>query len=370
VAADAVRAVEVEGHTSIRDARVELGPINVLIGANGAGKSNFIRVLELLGRIVDQELALYVRKNGGASLLLNRSTGAHRIRLKLEAWRHSYEAILEPSIDDDLYFTTEVVYLSVDDPASAIPLDGGRSETNLYLGGLVRRKDLIPVIGSLRGCRVYHFHDTGPRSPIKAPAPTADNLAVQGDGSNVASVLARLRDSDDPEDAAAYRRISGVVRQVAPFFRDFVLEPERSDRIRLRWREADSDTVFSAHQMSDGTLRFVCLATLLLQPKLPALVVVDEPELGLHPYSITELAGLVRQASERSQVLLATQSVTLVNEFDLDDLIVVEREDGASTFSRPARDRLTAWLGDYSLGELWQKNVIGGRSGPAGRGIV
>jgi predicted ATPase len=373
VAADAVRAVEVEGHTSIRDARVELGRVNVLIGANGAGKSNFIRVLELLGRIVDKQLALYVRRSGGASLLFNRSTSARRIRLKLDSVPASYEAVLEPSVDDGVYFAQEILYPKEGDPASAVTFADGDSETFLYrapeIFGL-GHEITSPVIKGLRGCRVYHFHDTGPQSTIKAPAPTADNLAVHGDGRNVASVLARLRDSDDSEDVAAYRRISGVVRQVAPFFRDFVLEPERSDRIRLRWREADSDTVFSAHQMSDGTLRFVCLATLLLQPKLPALVVVDEPELGLHLYGITQLAGLIRQASERSQVLLATQSVTLVNEFDLDDLIVVEREDGASTFSRPDRDRLTAWLDDYSLGELWQKNVIGGRPGPVGRGIA
>jgi predicted ATPase len=381
VAADAVRAVEVEGHTSIRDARVELGPINVLIGANGAGKSNFIRVLELLGRIVDQQLALYVRRSGGASLLFNRSTGARRIRLKLDGRPASYEAILEPSVDDGVYFAHEVISPG---EGGTVTVAHGGTETWLHTvarGGTktfpymdsdfgLWFKVAKPVIRSLRGCRVYHFHDTGPQSSIKAPAPTADNLTVHGDGSNVSSVLIRLRDSDDPEDVAAYRRISGVVRQVAPFFRDFVLEPERSDRIRLRWREADSDTVFSAHQMSDGTLRFVCLATLLLQPKLPALVVVDEPELGLHPYGITQLAGLIRQASERSQVLLATQSVTLVNEFDIEDLIVVEREDGASTFSRPDRERFTAWPQDYSLGELWQKNVIGGRPGPAGRGIA
>jgi predicted ATPase len=292
----------------------------------------------------------------------------------LDARPYSYEAVLESSVDDTVYFASEAVYPEGYDSASgAIFAPLGYPETAFYgppEDFSIGREIADQVISSLRGCRVYHFHDTGPQSPIKAPAPTADNLTVHGDGGNIASVLARLRDSDDPEDAAAYRRISGVVRQVAPFFRDFVLEPERSDRIRLRWREADSDTVFSAHQMSDGTLRFVCLATLLLQPKLPALVVVDEPELGLHPYGITQLAGLVRQASERSQVLLATQSVTLVNEFDLDDLIVVEREDGASTFSRPDRERLTAWLNDYSLGELWQKNVIGGRPGPAGREIA
>lgn len=124
--------------------------------------------------------------------------------------------------------------------------------------------------------------------------------------------------------------------------------------------------MFSANQMSDGTLRFVCLATLLLQPSLPALVVLDEPELGLHPYAIVQLAGLLQQASTRSQVLIATQSVTLMNQFQVEDLIVVERRRGASTFNRPDQDRLRKWLDEYSPGELWEKNLIGGRPSSAG----
>jgi predicted ATPase len=186
---------------------------------------------------------------------------------------------------------------------------------------------------------------------------------LRNDAGNLAAVLLALLESDVGADQAAYRRIVGVIRQVAPFFRDFVLSPEKSDRPRLRWRQADSDAVFSADQMSDGTLRFVCLATLLLHPRLPSLVVLDEPELGLHPYAVVQLAGLLRQASVRSQVLVATQSVTLMNQFEIDDLMVVERIDGTSEFIRPDRERLGEWLNEYSLGELWEKNLIGGRPG-------
>lgn len=366
---DAVRAIEVEGHTSIVHARVELGSINVLVGANGAGKSNFIRALELLGQIADSQLTSYVARRGGESHLFN-SGQRDRLRLALDFQQDHYEVVLAPSADNGVYFADESWY---SDGVAVLGRRGGHRES--LLDRTVRKSPVVSsaaqrIVEALRGCRVYHFHDTSQQSPIKSPSPTADNLALHGDGSNVAAVLAGLRDSDAPEDAAAFRRITGVVRQVAPFFREFVLKVERTDQIRLRWREIDSDTVFSAHQMSDGTLRFVCLATLLLQPSLPALVVLDEPELGLHPFGITQLAGLLRQASERSQVLLATQSVTLINEFELEDLIVVEREDGGSTFNRLDRQRLTAWLDDYSLGELWQKNLIGGRPGAGRRGIA
>ncbi|HEY1575201.1 MAG TPA: AAA family ATPase [Pseudonocardiaceae bacterium] len=148
---------------------------------------------------------------------------------------------------------------------------------------------------------------------------------------------------------------------MAPFFRDFVLRPEGQDRVRLRWRQVDADTVSSADQMSDGTLRFICLVTLLLQPELPAVVVLDEPELGLHPFAIVQLADLLGQAAPRSQVAFATQSVTLLGQFRLDQVIVVERQDGASVFRRPDAALLTEWLTEYSVGELWEKNLLGGR---------
>jgi predicted ATPase len=171
----------------------------------------------------------------------------------------------------------------------------------------------------------------------------------------------RLRDGD----RRRYQRIVQTIKQAAPFFRDFVLEPELApDRVQLRWQQEGSDTIFPADALSDGTLRFICLAALLGQPELPGLIILDEPELGLHPFAIVQLAGMLRAASQGSQVLLATQSVTLMNQFELDDLIVVERRDGVSVFERPDPERLSEWLQEYSLGELWEKNLLGGRPRP------
>ena len=217
------------------------------------------------------------------------------------------------------------------------------------------------LVETLRGCRVFHFQDTSLTAPVKQQGYAADNRSLQSDAGNLAAVLLRLRDGDP----GRYRRIVRTVKQVAPFFRDFVLEPElASDRLRLRWKQEGSDTVLPADALSDGTLRFICLATLLGQPELPGLIVLDEPELGLHPFAIVQLAGMLRAASRESQVLLATQSVTLMNQFELGDLVIVERRDGASVFERPDPDRLSEWLEEYSLGELWEKNLLGGRPRP------
>jgi predicted ATPase len=186
----------------------------------------------------------------------------------------------------------------------------------------------------------------------------ADNRSLHPDAGNLAAVMLRLRDGD----RARYQRIVRTIKQVAPFFRDFVLEAELApDRVRLRWQQEGSDTVLPADALSDGTLRFICLAALLGQPELPGLIILDEPELGLHPFAIVQLAGMLRAVTQESQVLLATQSVTLMNQFEVADLVVVERQDGASVFDRPDPEQLGEWLADYSLGELWEKNMLGGR---------
>ncbi|MDF5722723.1 MAG: AAA family ATPase [Rhizonema sp. PD37] len=149
---------------------------------------------------------------------------------------------------------------------------------------------------------------------------------------------------------------------IAPFFDDFVLELDTSHHVILNWQEKDSDRVFGPHQFSDGTLRAICLTTLLLQPedKLPELIVVDEPELGLHPYALNVVAGLFSKASLHTQVLISTQSSSFLDNFEPEDVIVVNREGKESQFKRLNPTQLEAWLDEYSLGEVWEKNIIGG----------
>lgn len=359
--------IEIDGYKSIGRAAMRFGSLNVLIGANGAGKSNVVQVFELLGRLVDQELGLFVGIGGGASALLNVHSDERFIRVLVEAGAVRYQVTLTPAAGDELVFLNEWVTLGERNRS----IGQGQRETRLFDDVSPDDGDSLtaPVVTLLKGCRVYHFHDTSLDAPVKTTTSTADNLALRADAGNLAAVLLALRDGGN-EERAAYRRIVNVIRQVAPFFHDFVLEPENADRIRLRWREAGTDAVFMAEQMSDGTLRFVCLAALLLSPGLPGLVVLDEPELGLHPSAIAMLAGLLRQASTRSQVVVATQSVTLVNQVDLDDLVIVERAETGTILRRPDRERLTGWLDEYSLGELWEKNVIGGRPGKAGGSVA
>jgi predicted ATPase len=206
---------------------------------------------------------------------------------------------------------------------------------------------------------IYHFHDTSDEAAIKRKGKVDDNDTLRPDAANLAAFLYRLQKTQ----ADSYKRIVAAIRLVAPFFHDFRLRPDRlrKDEIQLEWTQRDSDAYFNAHALSDGTLRFICLATLLLQPEPPSLILIDEPELGLHPYAIVQLAGLFRSAATRTQILVATQSVTLLNQFEPDNVIIVDRSEGQSTFRRINAKEVEAWTDAYALGELWEKAVLGGR---------
>jgi predicted ATPase len=355
-----LKSVVVEGFTSIRAVTLALHDLNVLVGANGAGKSNFIRALSMLGRIVDGELGLFVGLSGGASALLSADKAAPRlIRLGVDSDAGEYSAELIAAAGDSLIFNDEIVLPR--DTRVMTSLGRGHRETALTVSEPLWVPDAAPLIETLRGCRVFHFQDTSRTAPVKQLGYVADNRSLHPDAGNLAAVMLRMRDGE----RGRYQRIVRMIKQVAPFFRDFVLEPElAADRVRLRWQQEGGDTVFPADALSDGTLRFICLAVLLGQAELPGLITLDEPELGLHPFAIVQLAEMLRTVSQQSQVLLATQSVTLMNQFELGDLVVVERQDGSSVFERPDPQRLGEWLADYSLGELWEKNLLGGRPRP------
>ncbi len=212
---------------------------------------------------------------------------------------------------------------------------------------------------------VYHFHDTSLTASVRRPRARKDNEASRPEADNLAPFLYRIQKSSP----ASYAQIRDVVRMAAPFFDDFNLRPMPTspDMIQLAWRQRDSDYPFRVNQLSDGTLRFICLATAVLQPEFPSTILFDEPEIGLHPYALTLLGNLFKQAattygsSGSRQVIISTQSAPLLNEFEPEDVIIVERKDGESVFRRLEASALAEWLEDYTLGELWQKNALGGR---------
>lgn len=346
--------ISVEGFRSIgRLERLPLGPVNVLIGANGAGKSNFIDVFALLRALRLGRMDEYVARSGGANRNLHfgaKATKRISIDFSFGGSDETHHATFEPTDDDKLLLCSESI--------------GGLAAQREYgnTGGSTRADFVEMIQARLDRWRVYHFHDTGSGAPLHRTAHLDDNRLLREDAENLAAFLYRLKNKEP----AAYNRIRDTFRVVVPFFEDFILEPlalnERT--IRLGWRHRVSDAYFDSSTLSDGSLRFLALATLLIQPAhlRPSVVLIDEPELGLHPHAITMLCSLIRSVSAQTQVVLATQSPLVVDQFDPQDVVVVDRVNGGSVFGRLSASRLKAWLKDYSLGDLWVKNELGGCS--------
>lgn len=152
-------------------------------------------------------------------------------------------------------------------------------------------------------------------------------------------------------DKTSFLLIEATVRSIAPYFRKFRLNPDvlNPELIRLEWEEEESDKYFDAYAFSDGTIRFIALAALLLSKHKPTVILIDEPEIGLHPAAMTKLAAMIRMASKDSQVIVSTQSAAFIDEFDADDIVEVERKGDGSTFRRLDSRRLDIWHKDCIL---------------------
>jgi predicted ATPase len=350
--------VSFSGFKSIAECDLELNRVNILIGANGAGKSNFIAFFKFIKTILDSNLQRYVGQQGGPDSLLHFGRKkTSEIKASLSFRNKGYTFALEPTQDNHLMFTQEAFIHNFEAmQPSSVHLEthvGHKRKFATFLYEYV-----VPV---MKNWRVYHFQDTGDSSPLKTLQALNNNLYLREDGSNLAAFLYFLKEKY----TNSYSEIVKTIRLVAPFFGDFLLRPSpfNDNQIELEWTEIGQDVPFKAYQLSDGTLRFIGLATVLLQPRelQPETIIVDEPELGLHPYAIKVLAALIKNAACNRQLIVSTQSVELLDEFEPNDIIVVERHNDASTFRRLESKDLSEWLEDYSLGELWKKNILGGR---------
>ena len=365
-----ITEISIRGYKSIeRLDRFPLGPLNVLVGANGAGKSNFFGVIRLLRALSDRALQPAVLTAGGVDVLLHFGpTVTSEIRLEIALGDYGYRVVLTPTAHDQAIIADEAVTCVSDatEPDVAIPRwRGTESGLDIELrDGAIHRSWTASAMRRLDDVRstltTYQFDDTSPSAAVRRRGAINDDERLRPNASNLAAYLHRLAHSNP----GSLSQVRDVVRLAVPFFDDFKLRPiaTNPDQIWLEWTQVGTDYPFRQSQLSDGTLRFICLATALLQPDPPAVMMFDEPELGLHPYALTLLAALFRQAAAGpTQVIVSTQSATLLNEFDAEDVIVVERQGGASTFRRLDPAALTEWLAEYSVGELWQKNVFGGQ---------
>lgn len=363
-----LRKLTLNGFKSIKALDIELRRLNVLIGANGSGKSNFVSFFKMLNEMMAGRLQEYIGSSGRAQSLLHfgpKVTAGIQAELEFEADNgiDTYLMKLSHASGDTLIFTEETLSFLQTGYQSPKILRLGAGHRETLIGESANSGDKTAHVFRqlLNHCRVYHFHDTSPTARVRQYCYIGDQRWLMPDAGNLAAVLYRLQNENN---GAAYYPIVRTIQQIAPFFADFDLQPTGPGRreIILNWREKGSDQLFGPHQLSDGTLRAICLISLLLQPKdeLPALVIVDEPELGLHPYALNVIASLFSKAAHYTQVLISTQSSTFLSTFDPDDVIVANRDGMASNLTRLDAAKWESWLEEYTLGEVWEKNIIGG----------
>jgi predicted ATPase len=371
-----ISQIELSGFKSIRQlSNFKLNDLNIFIGANGSGKTNFMSFFKMLQFYLNSPDGLneYVGQNGGAEFLLHfgsrvTSTISARMTISTQSGTNEYMVELGASMGDKLYFKDEKVSYSaygISGKNSPIHLGGGGKESRLLQIGKDDKeysrvyKTIITIKNLMKGMFFYQFHDTGKNSHIRKSSHTDDNRYLRSDGGNLSSFLYMLRESHP----AHYKNIVEIMRHIAPYIADIVLENEyNSNYTKLCWRENYSgDYLFDAGQMSDGTLRAFALVTLLCQPSPPAIICIDEPELGLHPEALSVFADLLKCASENSQIIISTQSPSLVDYFEPDDIVVVNRTRGETIFERLEFEKYKAWMDEYSISQIWDANIIGGR---------
>ena len=367
----------IKGFKSIRALEnFELTNLNVLIGGNGAGKSNFIDFFRMLRAMMElslpglasANLQAYTADGGGSDdFLFNGPEVTEQIEVETRFGPNGYRFKLAPTTDETFIINDEARYY-----------EGGYSRWRELGSGqttpeLLRDKNSKGAVGgrsvasyiydAISSWKIYHFHDTGKNAAMRRYKTIDDNEYLRFDAANIAPFLLDLKTSKRSSRTSAYNQIVDTIRLVTPFFDDFFLKPNDNEKVRLNWRQKGSDYPLKPQHLSDGTLRFICLTTALLQPNPPSTIIIDEPELGLHPYAIEILAELIAATAKKTQLIISTQSPSLVDYFEPENIIVVNRKEGASVFNRLNKDELSSWLDDYSLGDLWRKNIVTG--GPA-----
>lgn len=365
-----IKSLEIRGYKSVsfdNPLSITFGDINILLGANGAGKSNIISFFKMLSYMMSGRFEEYVARTGSNQTFLHfgsKKTPLITAKLKFENSRayDEYSFTLATATPNRLIIKDETItYEKKDNKYTPKTI---QLKSNFTESGLVDRKDKIAMtIRNIldRGCKVYQFHDSSAEGPLRQASPVNSANYLQAEGNNLASFLYLLK-QDYPDE---YRRIVSYVKMIVPQFRDFYLDP-KNNYVSLNWVDTSlNDYVFNSNQLSDGSIRFIALATLLLQPAdtIPGVIIIDEPELGLHPYAIDQLAEMIKDASLHAQIIIATQSPALIDNFDIDNITIIERDEdkGYTVANKLNKEELKEWLEEYSNSELWNKNVIGGR---------
>ncbi len=358
-----IQHLTIQGYKSIKEMELEMRPINILIGGNGSGKSNFISFFKLIHAIFNQRLQRFVMEEQADNLLyFGRKTTAELCGKLIfsdnSTDNNAYVVNLAANNQNGMFINSEGsgYNVSKEDDDNNYYYESNINESSIKSNNSYRNTYLKKYISNLQ---IFHFHDTSTTSWLRKACDINDNLYLKPDGRNLPAFLYFLQEKH----SKVFHRIFKTIQSIAPYIDRFILQPNllNNNQIELRWVEKDDlESNFSAYHFSDGTLRFIALATVLMQPEPPKVIIIDEPELGLHPFALTKLAGMIQSVSQKAQIIVATQSPSLISNFEAEDVIVVDKskEERQSIFKRLDSENLTTWLEEYNLGELWERDII------------
>lgn len=344
-----MQRIEIHGYKSIKDLDLRLRNINIMIGANGSGKSNLLSFFVFIKALYNRNLKEFVALSGGMDKFLHLGRKlTEEINMRMSFEKNAYSLTLKAG-DNAFIITKEGLWYD----NNQIDIASASEESSLQFATEERAKYIRDYLSELKR---YHFHDTSRNSPFtKVSNINNDGDSLLSQGENLAAFLYNIQQKA----AANYNLIVRTIQAVAPYFRDFYFRPDENGNLALKWQDKFCDNVYGVTDLSDGTIRFIALATLFLQPRLPQTIILDEPELGLHPVAIAKLSGMIKSiAAKGCQVIIATQSTDLISHFDAEDIITVDQVNGESVYKRLSSQELGAWLEDYTIDELWKRNII------------
>jgi predicted ATPase len=388
-----IRNIKLSNFRSFRDLDLALGNLNVLIGRNGSGKSNFLSLFDLLGKAARGNLNGFIRQQVGTFDDLrhyhtvnndiifweiefsSEHHGALYYRAELGARAPAGYTVLLERLErspnegyENRYKFLEVyngrvkilkTYARGDQEEQAATFENATQELILpQLLNETRYPAQVEAHRYLRDLHVFQGFGDSELETVRGAQllDVVDPLRLNPDGSNLISVLNALMQDARYDDVLA--QLYDVLRTVFPDFKQFDLPTAGGGRATLAYRSQDLRRSISAHLMSDGQLRFLGLLMLLMLPNPPGLIAIDEPEIGMHPKMIDVFAEILREAAERTQVIVATHSPQLLDRLPPESMLIVEREEGASTITRLNVDEVSPWLDDYAPGYLWTNTTL------------
>lgn len=379
-----ITQLEIEGFRSLNNVTWKPGALNVVIGPNGSGKSNLLRLLEMISAGAKGKLGDYVQDNGGMNALVwdgqvsaikyalqvlsdddDLPSTSYRVTLAQLGQGTNYLVAEEVLTDANEIFpylqrsNLHTVVQGFDAPIVLNPNTVPERELVLFIADnpLVPDFKIAIFAGYLKVWAIYHAINTSADAPIRQPAVTRREAQVAPDGQNLVNVLHTLyttnRDFKDSINSA-------MQAAFGPAFDELVFIPASTNRIELQIRWTTLKREQSAADLSDGTLRFLFLITVLANPHPAPLIAIDEPETGLHPSMLPIIAEYAAEASRRTQIVFTTHSDQFLDAFgDTKPTTTVAKwEDGQTTLTTLTDDELAYWLKDYSLGKMFRTGQL------------